>query len=110
MPYLIGEFTFFDNEAEWDKWLAEYDKRGFGWTIWNYKAISVGDWDTSWGLYVNKMCLGAGELKVDITTATYEEIAEAWSKVGTVGATNPGEYDDTGVLYKIVQDYFNKTK
>lgn len=110
VPYLIGEFTFFDNEAEWDKWLAEYDKRGFGWTIWNYKAISVGDWDTSWGLYVNKMCLGAGELKVDITTATYEEIAEAWSKVGTVGATNPGEYDDTGVLYKIVQDYFNKTK
>ena len=35
VPMFIGEFTFFDNKAEWARWLDEYDRRGYNWTVWS---------------------------------------------------------------------------
>lgn len=110
VPYFIGEFTFFDDEAQWGKWLNEYQRRGYNWTVWNYKAISIGWWNTSWGVYVNQMNLGAGELKVDLNTATFEQIRNEWSKVGTVGAANPGNFTSQGNLYKYMTQYFDGKK
>ena len=57
VPKYIGEFSFFSDKEEWHKWLNEFDERGFNWSIWSYKTISVGWWDMSWGIYVYKMNL-----------------------------------------------------
>ena len=103
VPYLIGEFTFFDDTVEWDKWLNEYEKRGFNWTVWNYKMSTVGWWDNSWALYVNRMNLKDERLKLDLRTATYDEIYAEWSTVGT----QQRRYE-TGTLYQVMTNYFNK--
>ncbi len=101
VPYLIGEFTLFGDYDEWVKWLDEYDQRGWNWTIWNYKVASVGWWDNSWGLYVYRMNLQNEQLKVDLRTATYDEILDQWQKVGT----DKGYYKlhEDGILYKVLK-------
>ena len=103
VPIYIGEFNFFDKKDEWIKWLNEYDKRGLNWSIWSYKTISVGWWDMSWGIYVYKMNLRDEKLKLDVRTATYEEIKEVWSNQGTKET-----YKDTGVLKSVLEQHFKK--
>lgn len=101
VPIYIGEFNFFDKKDEWIKWLIEYDERGLNWSIWSYKTISVGWWDMSWGIYVYKMNLRDEKLKLDLRTATYEEIKEVWSNQGTKET-----YKDTGVLKSVLDQHF----
>lgn len=101
VPIYIGEFNFFDKKDEWIKWLNEYDERGLNWSIWSYKTISVGWWDMSWGIYVYKMNLKDEKLKLDVRTATYEEIKEVWSNQGTKET-----YKDTGVLKSVLDQHF----
>lgn len=103
VPYYIGEFTFYDDQDAWVKWLDEYDNRGFNWTIWTYKCVSVGWWDNSWGLYVYKMDLKNNVLKLDLRTATYDEIYAVWSTVGTSET-----YTSTGGTMKAVKTHFGK--
>jgi hypothetical protein len=103
VPIYIGEFNFFDKKDEWIKWLNEYDERGLNWSIWSYKTISVGWWDMSWGIYVYKMNLRDEKLKLDVRTATYEEIKEVWSNQGTKET-----YKDTGVLKSVLEQHFKK--
>ena len=101
VPIYIGEFNFFDKKDEWIKWLNEYDERGLNWSIWSYKTISVGWWDMSWGIYVYKMNLRDEKLKLDVRTATYEEIKEVWSNQGTKET-----YKDTGILKSVLEQHF----
>lgn len=103
VPYYIGEFTFFNKPDIWSKWLKYYDDCGFNWTIWNYKTVSYGWWDTSWGLYVYKMNLFDEQLKLDLRTATYDEIYAEWSRVGT-----DDYYNSQGVLKEVLDEYFGK--
>jgi hypothetical protein len=103
VPIYIGEFNFFDKKDEWIKWLNEYDERGLNWSIWSYKTISVGWWDMSWGIYVYKMNLIDEKLKLDVRTATYEEIKEVWSNQGTKET-----YKDTGILKSVLEQHFKK--
>ena len=103
VPKFMGEFTLFDDKEEWVKWLNEYDARGLNWTIWSYKTICVGWWDMSWGIYIYKMNLQNEQLKLDVRTATYEEIKAVWSKQGTSET-----YKDTGVLKEALDEYFKK--
>lgn len=103
VPYYIGEFTFFNNKDHWREWLAYYDDCGFNWTIWNYKTVSYGWWDTSWGLYVDKMNMFDGKLKLDLRTATYDEIYAEWSRLKTSDA-----YNNQGVLKEVLDEYFGK--
>lgn len=105
VPKYIGEFTFFDEKKEWIKWLNQYDQMGFSFSMWNYKTISVGWWDSSWGLYVNKMNLFEEKLKLDVRTATYDEIYAVWSKEGTSES-----YTSTGILMESVNAYFEQFK
>ena len=121
VPKYIGEFTFFDHQDEWIKWLNKFDSMGIGWTFWSYKTISVGGWDSSWGLAVQKLHLenkeglkydGTDSLKLDLRTASFEEIKEAWSKeysddLSTVGVYE-GPYRFDGVMYKVMNEYFNQ--
>lgn len=103
VPYLVGEFSFFHEPEEWQKWLKYYDDSGFSWTIWNYKIVTYGWWDSSWGLYVYKMNLVDEELKLDLCTATYDEIYSVWSKLKTSES-----YTSQGVLKEILDEYFSK--
>ena len=133
VPKLVGEFTFFDNEDAWIEYLNEYDQRGWGWTIWSYKMISVGYWDNTWGVVVQKLHLYNDEgvltdgdytndnLKLDLRTATYEEILEAWSNQQTAYGDQDGVYtfvdkkDADGNIkysktYKVLLEYFEQFK
>ena len=116
VPKMVGEFNFFADKEAWAKYLDVYDKLGWGWTIWSYKIVSVGWWDSSWGVAVNKLNLKNSSdtpideynLKLDIRTASYEEILESWSDQKTEYGTQEGAYKihDDGVLYKVINDYF----
>ncbi|MBE5819173.1 MAG: glycoside hydrolase family 5 protein [Clostridiales bacterium] len=117
VPKFVGEFNFFGNEEAWDEYLELYDSLGWGWTVWSYKVVSVGWWDSSWGLAVRKLNLQNDventaiedyRLKLDIRTASYEEILQEWSKEKTQYGTQTGEYKlyRDGTLYKVFKDYF----
>lgn len=122
VPKFIGEFTFFNKEDNWIKWLNKYDEMGFGWTFWSYKTISLGWWDSSWGLAVQKLHLynkdgvkydETDTLKLDLRTATYDEIYEKWSKEYTDDLSteeNEGVYRFDGVTYKVMERYFAQDK
>lgn len=104
VPKMVGEFTFFGDTDAWVKYLNAYDQHGWGWTIWSYKMISVGYWDNSWGIVVQKLHLynKNGELqdndsendnlKLDLRTATFDEIKAAWSDQNTAYGEQEGVY------------------
>lgn len=73
VPVLIGEFTFFDNAKCWDYGLGTFNKQGWNWTVWNYKTNRAG----AWGLYQ------ANVDKVDVSSASYEQILAVWSNTST---------------------------
>ena len=107
VPKFVGEFNFFGDSDAWNQYLKLYDQMGWGWTIWSYKIISVGWWDNSWGIVVNRLNLQNKDiynipeeernLKLDLRTATYDEILDAWSNQKT-------EYDGQEGVYKIYDD------
>ena len=116
VPKLVGEFSFFDDRAAWSKYLAQYDRLGWGWTIWSYKIVTVGWWDSSWGLVVNKLNLQNDKntpiedyrLKLDLRTASYDEILSVWSNEQTKYGGQDGSYKlyKDGTLYNVLKDYF----
>ena len=116
VPKFVGEFNFFADKEAWDKYLHQYDELGWGWTIWSYKIISVGWWDNSWGLVVNKMNLQNDAdtpiedytLKLDIRTASFDEILAVWSQEQTKYNGQEGSYKiyEDGTLYHVLKEYF----
>ena len=118
VPKLVGEFNFFDDKDAWSKYLVQYDELGWGWTIWSYKIVSVGWWDSSWGIVVNKLDLqnapGTAQedykLKLDLRTASYDEIMAAWSAESTQYNGQEGSYKiyRDGMLYGVLKDYFGE--
>ena len=118
VPKFVGEFSFFGNKEAWDKYLHQYDELGWGWTIWSYKIVSVGWWDNSWGLVVHKMFLENPadtpiedyKLKLDIRTASFEEIMSVWSQEQTQYGGQEGSYKiyEDGALYDVLKKYFGE--
>ena len=108
VPKFIGEFNFFNDKEAWHKYLNIFDNMGIGWTIWSYKIVSVGWWDSSWGMAVYKMNLKNEQLKLDLRIATYDEIYAEWSTQYTDDGTNDGKYKLKGILVDIVNEYFDK--
>lgn len=119
VPKYIGEFTFFDYEEEWIKWLNKFDSMGIGWTFWSYKTVSVGWWDSTWGLAVQKLHLKnedgvdyqTDNLKLDLRTASFEEIKDKWSKEFTDDISTPeyeGPYRFDGNMVKFIKKYFEQ--
>ena len=118
VPKFVGEFSFFGDQEAWDKYLHHYDNLGWGWTIWSYKIISTGWWDSSWGLVVHKMFLENPadtpiedyKLKLDVRTATYEEIMNVWSHEQTQYNGQTGQYKlyEDGALYNVLKTYFGE--
>ena len=116
VPKFVGEFNFFADQDSWSKYLNQYDELGWGWTVWSYKIVSVGWWDNSWGLVVNKLFLENDantpiedyNLKLDIRTASFEEIMAVWSNEQTQYDGQEGSYKiyKDGKLYLVFKDYF----
>ena len=117
VPKFVGEFNFFGDTEAWADYLEQYDNLGWGWTIWSYKIVSVGWWDSSWGLVVNKLNIQNDventpiedyKLKLDLNTATYDEILEVWSNQQTEYGGQDGPYKiyDDGVLWRVLKAYF----
>lgn len=118
VPKFVGEFNFFGDESAWLEYLNVYDQTGLGWTIWSYKIASVGWWDTSWGMSIYKMNLKNDvntavedyKLKLNLRTATYEEILIEWSNQYTDDGLNNGTYkfNDDSCLYRFIKKYFEQ--
>lgn len=116
VPKLVGEFNFFNDKDAWLEYLDMYDRTGLGWTLWSYKVVSVGWWDNSWGMSVYKMNLQNGKdtpiedykLKLDLRTASYEEIFAEWSTQHTDDGTNNGKYKFEGVTVDVIREYFER--
>ncbi len=117
VPKFIGEFNFFGDKEEWLTYLNCYDQTGLGWTVWSYKIVSVGWWDSSWGMCIYKMDLQNDlskpldeyNLKLDIRTATYEEIYAEWSTQFTDDGVNNGKYkfdSEDSLLCQVIKEYF----
>ena len=116
VPKFVGEFNFFGNKEAWSKYRAQFDDLGWGWTIWSYKIATPGWWDSSWGLVVHKMNIQneSGtpiedyKLKLDLRTASYDEIMRVWSDEQTMYNEQEGSYKiyKDGTLYNVLKDYF----
>ena len=74
VPILIGEFTDFAYEEAWHHTLQSYNRMGYHWTTWTYKATC--NEVNTWGIYNHK------PEKVDIHNDSLETIREKWSRVG----------------------------
>ncbi len=114
VPKFVGEFNFFGDKDAWLEYLAMYEDHGLGWTLWSYKVVSVGWWDNSWGMAVYKMNLQNEpgtpveeyRLKLDLRTASYEEILAEWSTQYTDDGTNNGKYKLEGVTVDVLREHF----
>ena len=51
VPVYIGEFNFFENAEVWRYGLELFERNGWSWTIWSYKASGRGEDIHCWGLY-----------------------------------------------------------
>jgi len=80
VPVFIGEFTFFEDNAAWQKGLNLFEDRHYSWTCWTYKKDVTGDYNDSWGL-INLNTYDSN-MRVDVNTASVAEIKAtfAWCK------------------------------
>ena len=96
-PVYVGEWNAFEKESEWADSFAWFDKQGWSFTSWTYKT-NKRLYNTSlsnrcnWGLYELDMD------PVDLSTATYEEIADVYNSVKTENAAQ-------GVAYTMWERY-----
>ncbi len=101
VPYSVSEFTFFDDEDAWKSQLELYERRGYSWTMWTYKAAVTGWWDTTWSLYTECLNLWDGKTKVNLATATYDEIKEAFEATNTSNCIQSKAY---GYVYNYLNN------
>ena len=80
VPILNGEFTCFGKDEAWRNTLDIHNKLNFHWTTWTYKVTGKGGGNPWWGIYEHDLP------KIDIKTASEEEIRQTWSQVGTENA------------------------
>ena len=96
LPVYIGEFNAWDRVSDWDVTLDFFDRLGWSWSSWCYKAneypyrnppYTKEHAGRDWGLYV------LDRKPVDLSTATFEEIKAAYEASGTENARPTYIYD-----------------
>ncbi len=97
VPVLIGEFTAFENSADWEQMLSLFERRGYAWTVWNYKTAVTGWWTSSWGVYTCQLkCITENDdTKCNVATCTYEEFIATCEKTRTENCAS-------GTLYQVL--------
>lgn len=106
VPVFIGEFTYFDNQANWNKGLGLMQERHYSWTLWTYKMCVYGWWDNTWGLYNLNVWDGdeyTYKCRINVATASYDEIKEFYLWCTTDNAT-------TSNTVKYVKEFFAQNK
>ena len=86
VPDSVGEFTCFGDDYEvWNKWLSNFDRNGYSWSIWTYKKIVVGWWNDNWGLYNYRLYLDnqTHEQKLDLRSASYGDLKRVFEESNT---------------------------
>ena len=96
VPIVIGEFSCWDNKKEWYKAFEMFNKLGWSYLVWTYKANKY-FYNRNpykklfpfklWGLYESDI------KPVDINKATYEDIKEAYLKTATIYCQKTIIYD-----------------
>lgn len=104
VPVYIGEWCAWGNEEDWTITMDFFEELGWSYSSWTYKTNAHYYWQrttrqrVNWGIYELDM------EAVDLSTATYEEIAAVWGAVSTENAKQT-------VVYDIYKAYFaDKTK
>ena len=79
VPSYMGEFSYFNQPSAWDEGLALLNDSGINWTTWTYKTVEEFG---MWGLYHHLEEFNKN--KIDLETASFEEIKDFWSRMGEV--------------------------
>ncbi len=99
VPYYVGEFTCFDYQDKWNETMSYFDKKGYSFSLWNYKAVSTGFWTTTWSIYTEVMNLQNDKgTKTNLKTATYDELIDMALKTNSSNCTLSN-------TYKYVREY-----
>lgn len=99
-PVYIGEWNAFKKPSDWQKSFDFFDKNGWSYTSWTYKTNgypykhSVKN-KCNWGLYELDI------KPVDLSKASYDEIAEVYSRVRT-------EFAEKTVVYGYWNEHLKK--
>ncbi len=101
VPYSVSEFTFFDDANAWQSQLDMFERRGYSWTMWTYKAAVTGWWDTTWSLYTQCLDLWDNKVKVNLSTSTFDELKTAFEETNTSNCIQ-------SKAYEYVSNYLNK--
>lgn len=105
-PVLVGEWNAWDSKEDWNASMDYFEKLGWSYASWAYKTNSWSyrsdakeyeDWKhhTNWGLY---------ELyaqPVDLSSATYEEIRQAYEDTVTENA-------EKTLVYEVYEERFGQ--
>lgn len=91
VPSLMGEFSYFNNLDAWDEGMKLINDSGLSWTTWTYKVTAS---NGNWGLRHQQ------NRSVNLETYDYEDIVDAYSRVGD-------STENTG-LAKVLKKYFQK--
>lgn len=95
VPIIMGEFSCWKKEKDWYVTFSSFEKKGWSYLCWTYKANNyvfkrtsfMNDKKKMWGLYEIE------QEPVNLATATYEEIVSAYEKVETKNAHTTIIYD-----------------
>ena len=71
VPVYVGEFKLEDQYEDMKYFINYIEKRDRGWTSWTYKTNDMGNW----------AMLNTWKDRINVETATYEDIKAAWTDV-----------------------------
>ncbi len=91
VPSLMGEFAYFNNLDAWEEGIKLINDTGISWTTWTYKVTAS---NGNWGLRHMQ------DRGVNVETYDYEDIADAWSRVG--------ESTENKGLAKVMKKYYKQ--
>ncbi len=101
VPWQMGEFTCYDNKAQWEYTLNAFNEGGIHWCNWNYKLNNPHHKMRFWGA-VNVHANG----QIDLVNDSYEDILAGLSVFRTDGehASIP-TFEDGTTLTSVIKTY-----
>ncbi len=93
VPIIVGEWSCWGKAEDWQASMDFFDDLGWSYCSWTYKTNNTNyggfmpDYMVDWGIYE------LSQPMIDLSTATYEEIAQAYSALGTENAKTATAYD-----------------
>lgn len=91
VPVYIGEFALGDSYEDLKFFINFLEERDRGWTSWTYKTNNMGNW----------AMLNTLKPRINVETASYDEIASAWADVRTNFGYTTDAYKN---LMKVLED------